>query len=238
MAEAPLNYEASATSRRPETSSSLPSEVITCLQNVRFLHLATCNSLHPHVSLMNYTYLPSTPYQATSQPVIIMTTNPSSKKTFNLVSNPLVSLLVHDWVSHRPATVSQQRSGSPPRMGMARGGGSSLAQMLVGLNAAELSSISVTINGHARIVETGTEEERWLRDKHLENNTFGEEDGGPLGRVDSGRREEDGGIGCFIQGEEVRVVVVQITDGRIADWKGGVKEFIVDRGTMVNGGTT
>lgn len=43
---------------------------------------------------MNYTYLPSSPYS--TEPTIIMTSNPSSKKTNNLVENPNVSLLVHD----------------------------------------------------------------------------------------------------------------------------------------------
>lgn len=43
---------------------------------------------------MNYTYLPSSPYS--SAPVIIMTTNPSSRKTTNITTNPNVSLLVHD----------------------------------------------------------------------------------------------------------------------------------------------
>lgn len=48
----------------------------------------------PNVSLMNYTYIAESPYA--SSPVIIMTTNRSSKKTNNLVANPSVSLLVHD----------------------------------------------------------------------------------------------------------------------------------------------
>lgn len=43
---------------------------------------------------MNYTYLPSSPYSAS--PVIIMTSNPSSRKTANITTNPNVSLLVHD----------------------------------------------------------------------------------------------------------------------------------------------
>lgn len=43
---------------------------------------------------MNYTYLPSSPYS--SAPVIVMTTNPASRKMTNLVTNPNVSLLVHD----------------------------------------------------------------------------------------------------------------------------------------------
>src|SRR5438045_164685 len=108
------------------------------------LHLATCSDLQPHVSLMNYTYLPSTPY--TNYPTIIMTTNPSSRKTHNLVSNPNVSLLVHDWVSHRPPSISASRSdrtGSPP----AEASRSSLANLLANLNTSALSSISATING-------------------------------------------------------------------------------------------
>lgn len=43
---------------------------------------------------MNYTYLPSSPHS--SAPVIVMTTNPASRKTTNIVANPNVSLLVHD----------------------------------------------------------------------------------------------------------------------------------------------
>lgn len=43
---------------------------------------------------MNYTYLPSSPYN--SCPVIVMTTNPASRKTTSIRSNPNVSLLVHD----------------------------------------------------------------------------------------------------------------------------------------------
>ena len=47
---------------------------------------------------MNYTYLAESPFS--SSPVIIMTTNPSSKKINNLVANPNVSLLVHDCKSY------------------------------------------------------------------------------------------------------------------------------------------
>lgn len=43
---------------------------------------------------MNYTYLPSSPYS--SSPIIVMTTNPSSRKAANIIANPIVSLLVHD----------------------------------------------------------------------------------------------------------------------------------------------
>lgn len=219
------------------TSSTLPEEVIHCLENARFLHLATSQNDSPHVSLMKYTYLPATPFS--NSPTIIMTTPPSSRKTLNLESNPRVSLLVHDWVSHRPPTLSSspnanQDSISPP----SEQHRSSLANLLLGLNTASLSRISVSLNGTAQFLQSGSEEEAWCKAKHKENNTFDEapqpnlfESGGP----------EEGGAGCYIEGEEVRVVLVQIRDGRISDWKEAVKDFVLDEGgngrnsTMING---
>ncbi|KAI7702705.1 hypothetical protein KC353_g14562, partial [Hortaea werneckii] len=80
-AQPPLTWEGSASSN-PIVSDTLPDEVITCLQNSRFLHLATALNNRPHVSLMNYTYLPTHPFTPhTTQlplagPLIIMTSNP------------------------------------------------------------------------------------------------------------------------------------------------------------------
>jgi len=176
---------------------------------------------------MNYTYLPSTPFGP--HPTIIMTTNPASKKTINLINNPRVSLLVHDWVSHRPPTRAPdpEREGSPPPQA-AR---SSLASLLLDMNTTALSSISTTINGVARLVEQGSEEESWCKEKHLENNTFGDqarEERGLFGSTpNAGAIEGDCGTSCFIEGEEVRVVVVRVKEGRIADWKGGVKDWSI-----------
>ena len=166
---------------------------------------------------MNYTYLPSTPF--TNEPTIIMTTNPSSKKTTNLAKNPRVSLLVHDWISHRPPT--RPADGSPPRQ-TAR---SSLATLLLNLNTSELSSISATISGRARILEQGSEEEKWCKTKHTENNTFDDQAREERGVIGSLQEQHDGGASCFIEGEGVRVVVVPVLEGRIADWKGGVKDW-------------
>jgi len=233
-------------------SNALPDEVITCLQNARFLHLATCSDNIPHVSLMNYTYLPSTPY--CSSPIIIMTTPSSSRKTQNLESNSLVSLLVHDWVSHRPPTLSQPgRSPSPSRPAPRSG---SLAELLLGMNTASLSRISTTINGVAELVPSGTEEETWYKAQHVANNTFspGGEDtyssspvgeglwgGGGLGTgtaADEVLREGDGGTKCYVEGAEVRVVIVKVRDGRIADWKGQVRDWSLSeqtRESVVNG---
>lgn len=205
------------------------------------LHLATCTNNIPHVSLMNYTYLPSHPFTSETLrpgPVIIMTTNPSSKKTINLVQNPNVSLLAHDWVSSRPPNITD-RERSPVG---ARTGRSSLANMLMNMNSAAVSSISATINGSARVLESGTEEEKWCKQQHLDNNTFDTQTTGSeqlFGTSPTNARAGDGGRGSYIEDEEVKVVVVRIKDGRISDWKGGVKDWVIaepgQAQNMVNG---
>lgn len=252
----PLNYEASDTMTHPQVSSSLPPEVVTCLKNARFLHLATIINptstapALPHVSLMNYTFLPGGSSNPTSPlppyPTIIMTTNPQSLKTRNLLSNPNVSLLVHDWVSHRPPTAGGPdggRNGSPP----AAATRSSLASLLLNLNTSALSSISTTITGKAVFLEKGSPEETWCKEAHLANNTFGdqvEEEGLFVRQPPSAGAFEGRGGGnstCYIEGEDVRVVIVRVREGRIADWKGGVKDWVVidedepERGSAANG---
>jgi nitroimidazol reductase NimA-like FMN-containing flavoprotein (pyridoxamine 5'-phosphate oxidase superfamily) len=108
----PLSHEASAGDTNMRVTTSLPPEVVQCLENARFLHLATCSDNMPHVSLMNYTYLPSSPYSRA--PVIIMTTNLASKKMNNLASNPNVSLLVHDCTPPFPPSLPCFPSSAPP----------------------------------------------------------------------------------------------------------------------------
>ncbi|KAK2057968.1 hypothetical protein LY76DRAFT_626784 [Colletotrichum caudatum] len=209
--QVPLNYQASAGDTNKQVTATLPQEVVQCLENARFLHLATCTDNIPNVSLMNYTYLPSSHFS--SGPVIVMTTNPASRKTHNLLSNPNVSLLVHDWSSHRPPTSGRRPSGGSPGPEHR----SSLASLLLNLNTASVSSISATINGTARLVNNGSDEEKFYREAHLENNTFDEGQS-----FNPSVQAEDGGRGCFIAGEEVRVIVVKIKDIRISDWKGTV----------------
>lgn len=171
-----------------------------------------------------------------------MTTNPSSKKTDNLVANPNVSLLVHDWVSHRPPTNNAARSTSPEGR-RNPGARSSLATLLMGMNTSAMGSISATINGTAEVLPQGSDEEKWCKTQHLENNTF-EHDAQQqphsiLSSSPSQGLREDGGRGTFIEDEEVRVVVVRIKEGRIADWKGGVKDWVLAPGGgdagLVNG---
>ena len=88
-------------------------------------------------------------------------------------------------------------------------------------------------------MERWTEEERYYKEMHLDNNTFNEGEESNLWDSREGQ-DGDGGRGMYIEGEEVRVVVVRITDGRVSDWKGGVRDWSlageVPRGDAGGGG--
>lgn len=174
---------------------------------------------------MSYTYLPSTPFDP--YPTIIMTTNTASRKTNHLLSNPRVSLLVHDWVSHRPPTRTVnphgEREGSPPPAATR----SSLASLLLNLNTSALSSISTTITGEARFLEEGSPEEAWCKERHLENNTFEEEEINLFGQQQNNAQSQSERRASLAIDSDVRVVTVRVREGRIADWKGGVRDWIL-----------
>ena len=157
---------------------------------------------------MNHTYLPSTTFAP--YPTVVLTMNRESRKTVNLTNNPRVSLLVHDWVSQRTSastTAERERSQSPvaPR--------TRLAALLSGLNTAALARISVTMDGEAHILQAGSEEERYCLERHVEH--YAAETG------------DDAPDMTAIGGQDVQVVSVRIQGGRIADWKGGLRDFVV-----------
>lgn len=110
---------------------------------------------------------------------------------------------------------------------------SNLASLLFNLNSSEISSISATIGGAARIAQSGSDEEKYFCDKHLENNTYDE--GGQLFRSagEGGERTSQ-----FVAGGDVSVIVVEIQNVRISDFKGNVRDYaLVPEGTVVNGST-
>jgi hypothetical protein len=92
------------------------------------------------------------------------------------------------------------------------------------LNTSALSSISTTITGQARFLEPGSDEEQWCKERHLENNTFEEEEINLFGQQ---QRDPSQRRPSFAIDSDVRVVTVQVREGRIADWKGGVRDWVL-----------
>ena len=92
-----------------------------------------------------------------------------------------------------------------------------------------MANISATINGTATVLPLGSEEEKWCKLQHLENNTFEQDQRQQsiLSSSPSTGVSDDTSRQSFLQDEDIRVVVVRIKDGRIADWKGGVKDWVL-----------
>lgn len=88
-----------------------------------------------------------------------------------------------------------------------------------------MSSISATINGRASLVERGAEEEKYYREAHLDNHNFVESGVGQESNSLWGNERPDGGRETYIERDEVRVVLVKVTDGRVSDWKGQVRNW-------------
>jgi len=67
---------------------NLLQSVYTLLEGEKICFLATCQSDKPHLSMMNYTYLPE-------EELIIISTRKNTKKFFNMQKNPAVALLIY-----------------------------------------------------------------------------------------------------------------------------------------------
>jgi hypothetical protein len=93
----------------------------------------------------------------------------------------------------------------------------------------------VTINGTASLIPTGSEQEKWYKERHLENNTFGAEQANGLPSADTYSSSPDGGKKCFIEAEGVRVLVVRITGGSTVDWQGAERKWEIRGGELRNG---
>lgn len=83
----------------------------------------------------------------------------------------------------------------------------------MGLNTSAMGSISATINGTAHVLSQGSEQEKWCKTRHLANNTYDDAD--------------VNGPSCCLDEQDIRVVIVKIRDGRIADSKGAVRDWVL-----------
>ncbi|KAK2075336.1 hypothetical protein P8C59_009469 [Phyllachora maydis] len=212
------------------STTTLPPELVHCLEKNRFLHLATCAANVPHVSLMNYTYLATSPHTPPGRPLIVMTVCPDSRKMDNLAVNPSVSLLVHDWIlppppgqqQHQPRRLSGDNNNTTTTTLITPTTTTSLAPLLFNLNTSAVASISATMGGTARLAARGSAEERFFRAAHLAHSSCG-------GAGAGAETVDDGGAGApggpYVAGEDKRVVLVEIRTVRIADLKGGVRDW-------------
>lgn len=187
----------------------LPQSVVSLLQQGKFVHLGTANTAGiPDVALMNYYYLAShelyTPESSETGPAvgkaaeehtyIILATKKTSVKYKNISENPNVSLLFHDWTTAKNMYKKPESSN---------GDSSNLFKLLQNLNQTELSEVSATLSGQAKIV-TNEKELAYYKTKLLKENPDAE---------------------VYIAGEENSIVLVKITSAKVCDTQNHQKVY-------------
>ncbi|ODV65289.1 hypothetical protein HYPBUDRAFT_163527 [Hyphopichia burtonii NRRL Y-1933] len=180
------------------TALSLPDSVVKLLKSTRFVHLATCKDNFPHVSLMNYTY-----YSKENEYYIITTSPKKTTKYENIISNPNVSLLVHDWISARNPDESTSDSVANKRR-------NSLYELLTNLNKSEISSVSVMINGKAEILSPHTDLEKFnfFKSLHLNNDS-----------IDAIQSKN------YIESEDIALILIKVSSVKVTDTNDNVESY-------------
>lgn len=74
---------------------NLPLEIVSLLKKERVCFLATSLHDQPHLSLMNFTFLPE-------EGLIILSSRRNTKKVTNILNNPQVALLVYQTGDEQP----------------------------------------------------------------------------------------------------------------------------------------
>lgn len=132
--------------------TTLSKKLISLIKSSKYVHVATCaNDCAPSVSLMNYIYVPAdkTYNQSDKNDCIIFATSEESEKFMNILTNPTVSLLFHDWVaannlSVRKNSISGQQNSTTNN--------DRLVDFLDELDDSELNQISANVKGVAEII--------------------------------------------------------------------------------------
>ncbi|QLG72253.1 hypothetical protein HG535_0C06080 [Zygotorulaspora mrakii] len=146
-----------------------PQHLLDLVKTSKYVHVATCSTdCIPSVSLMNYIYVPGersfAPEDRSCDYIVFATLN-NTEKYQNIISNPIVSLLFHDWITAKNLSLKKRslsKSSASDQEEVAEGSGTShsskLLNLLQELNQSELFQMSATIRGHAAVIAPNSEE--------------------------------------------------------------------------------
>jgi len=118
-----------------ELRPPFPTEIVQLLDAASLCYLSTTMNNAPHLSLMNYTYDRETE-------TIIFSTRRNTRKCDNLIQNPSVAILLHDFPHLKASDKATEAFGK---------------------------TFAITLYGTARVLPDGVEATR-LRAKHLAHN--------------------------------------------------------------------
>ncbi|GMM36940.1 pyridoxal 5'-phosphate synthase [Saccharomycopsis crataegensis] len=189
--------------------SDVSASVVNLLKNAKYAHLATANphTYQPNVSLMNYAYMNQSELHPTHQQInsspqtsyIIFSVNKSATNFENIKINPKVSILIHDWVTAK-STLSETET---PRGTSSTTDISPLLKLLQNMNQSELSTISVTLNGEAILVEDNADAENYYKELLLKSY--------PDSKI-------------FIEGDNNVIIMIEVRNVKIVDTQNNVQK--------------
>lgn len=186
-------------------NEQIPKDLLRLIKSSKYVHVATCSSnCVPSVSLMHYIFVSSTEIfhkheHSTSidrNDYIIFTVFEKSVTFSNVMSNPNVALLFHDWITAKNLTLRKKSVHDNVDCSFVGSESTKLNNFLRDLNQSELNQVSATVNGIADIVNPDCEESTYYRRLLLTANPDAD---------------------IFILGEETAIIKVKIQKIKVSD---------------------
>ncbi|CCF55744.1 hypothetical protein KAFR_0A03090 [Kazachstania africana CBS 2517] len=146
------------------TVDKFPRGLIDLIKVSKYVHVATCSSsCVPSVSLMNYIYISSSDsFDPTdNNDYVIFATSRHSEKYENMLANPTISLLFHDWLAANSLTPKKATAPSPSSPSSSNN--ARFVNLLQDLTEGELNQISASIRGVAEIINPLGQESKYYK---------------------------------------------------------------------------
>ncbi|CAI5759897.1 unnamed protein product [Candida verbasci] len=185
------------------TTEKLPQSVLNLLTSSRFIHLATCLNNKPHVSLMNYTF-----FHQDNTNIIIISTPKKTTKYDNIISNPNVSILIHDWISVKNTPESTNETNNDNDNNDNRR--NSLYELLANFNKNELSRVSVMLDGQAKVIDKSKDKSKFDFYKSLHLNNC---------KIDQLQAKN------YIENDDNALILIEIKSCKVTDTDNNVEEY-------------
>lgn len=146
---------------------SLPKQLLHLIKSSKYVHIATCgNDCAPSASLMNYIYVPPESTYGTKDhdDYIVFATSEDTDKFMNILTNPTVALLFHDWVAANNLSIRKHSING------LNNSNKKLENLFDELDDSELNQISATIKGKAEFINPLGPESKYYKNLLLRAN--------------------------------------------------------------------
>ncbi|EHN01026.1 YLR456W-like protein [Saccharomyces cerevisiae x Saccharomyces kudriavzevii VIN7] len=190
----------------------IPKDLLHLIKRSKYVHVATCSSnCIPSVSLMHYIFVSASEIfdkqkgsiDTDHNDYIIFTVFEESVTFSNVIGNPNVALLFHDWITAKNLTL-RKKSIHSENCPIVQSESTRLNDFLGDFNQSELNQMSATANGIADIVDPDSEESTYYRRLLLTANPDAD---------------------IFILGEDTAIIKVTIQKIKVSDMENNTSVY-------------